>query len=118
MVNQEIGAHLGMQTAGFLAGLASLGVASSHTVHVGTGATQVADVALEIGHAGNLFHFAEDALLAPAHDKLALMGADGAECAAAETASVEAYTVANHLIGGDALALVLRMRQARIGQVV
>ncbi len=93
-------------------------VAPVHGVHVGTRAAQVADVALEVGHLRDGLHLAQDARLRPAGDELALVRRDGAEGTTAEAAAMQGDGVAYHLVGGDALAAILGMGQARVGQVV
>ena len=74
-------------------------------------------VAFEVGHLGDGLHLAQDALFASGGDELALMGGDGAEGASAEASAVEAHGELDHLVGWDALALVLGVGQTRVGQV-
>ena len=45
------------------------------------------------------------------------MGGDGAEGTAAETAAMDVDGVLDHVVGGDALALVLGMGLSRVRQV-
>ena len=117
VVGIQVGTHLGMDARRPLALLAQVEVGALHAVHVGAGSAQVAQVALEVGQLHDGLHFAQDALLATAHDELALMGGDGAEGASAEASAVDVDRVLDHVVGGDALALVLGMGQARVGQV-
>ena len=72
---------------------------------------------MKIGHTGNLLHLSEDALTGPTHDELALMGRDGAESAAAKTATMDGDRVTYHLICGDALVAIFGMRQSSVGQI-
>ena len=88
-----------------------------HAVHVGTGAAQVADIALEVLHLYHLLDFAQDGLLAARGNELALVGTDGAKGAAAKAAAVHAHRVTDHLIGRNAFALVAGVGQTRVGQV-
>ena len=63
-------------------------------------------------------HLAEDALLAATGNLLALMGADGAEGAAAETPPVGVDAPAYHIESGNGpTLLVLGMRQAQVWQI-
>ena len=115
VVGVQVGAHLGMDARRPLALLAQVEVGALHAIHVGTGAAQVAQVALEVGQLHDGLHFAQDALLATAHDELSLMGGDGTEGTSAETSAMDVDRVFDHVVGGDALALVLGMGQARVG---
>ena len=45
------------------------------------------------------------------------MGGDGAESTTAETAAMDIYAELDHLVGGNALALIFNMRYARVRQV-
>ena len=113
----EVGTDLGMDAGGALAVLAGLEIAPVHAVHIGRRTSEVAEVAFEPGHLNDLAHLAQDVLLRPAGDKLALVGGDGAEGAAAEAATMDVDAKLDHLEGGDGLALVLRVGIARVGQV-
>ena len=117
VVGVEVGTDLGMYAAGSLAPFAGGVVAAVHAVHVGRGSAEVAEVAFEVGHLDDLLHLAQYALLGAAGDELALMGGDGAEGAAAEAASVDVDRELDHVVGGDALAPVLGVGLARVGQV-
>ena len=118
MVGVEIGAHGGMDARGAAAALAEVLVLAAHHIHIGGGTAEVAEGAAEVGHLGYLAHLAQDALLGAAHDVLALMSGDGAEGAPAEASAVDGDGVAYHLVGGDALAAILGMGEACVGQVV
>ena len=117
VVGVEVGAYLGMYAAGAAAFLAGTEVASVHAIHVGTGATEVAEIAFEVGHLGDLLYLFQYALLRATGNELALMGRDGAEGAATETAAMDVDAVLNHVVGRNALALVLRVRLTRVRQV-
>ena len=52
---------------------------------------------------------------ATAYNEFALMGRDGAEGTTTKTSSVDVHRVLDHVVGGDALALVSRVRKARVG---
>ena len=97
--------------------MAEADVLSSHGIHVGTGASQVREVAFEAGHPGDGFHLAQNALLAPADDEFALVGTDGAEGTSSEASAVEVDRELDHVIGRYALALVLRVRQPGVWEV-
>ena len=118
VVGVQVGAYLRVDARGALALHAAVLVASLHTVHVGTGSSQVAQVAFEVGQLHHGLHFAQDALFGAADDELALVGRDGAEGTASETSTVDVDGELNHVVGRDAFALVLGVRQARVGQVV
>ena len=92
-------------------------LASVHAVHVGRGPSEVADGAVEVGHADHGFHFAHDAFLGSRADELPLMCADGAEGASSEASPMQTDGMAYHLVGRDAVAAVFGMRQTRIWQV-
>ena len=46
------------------------------------------------------------------------MGGDGAEGTATKAPTMDVYRVTDHVVGGDALAFVFRMRLTGVGQVV
>ena len=46
------------------------------------------------------------------------MGGDGAEGTATEAPTMDVHGVTDHVVGGDALAFVFRMRLTGVGQVV
>ena len=117
VVGVQVRADFRMHARGALAFPAEGLVRAVHGVHICRGASQVAQVSLEVGHLGNGFHFFQDALLAPAHDELALMCRDGAEGASSEAAAVEVYRKLNHIIRRDAFSFVFWVGQARVGQV-
>ena len=110
MVGIEIWANLWVDARWAFAALAHLCVASSHAVHVGGGASQIAKVSLEIGMLDHFFYFAQNAFFASADDKFSLVRADGTESASPEAPAVNVDGVFNHLVCGDALAFVFRMR--------
>jgi hypothetical protein len=117
VIGVEIGADVGVDARGALAYFAGALVAAGHAVHVGRGAAKVGEIALEVGHLDDLFHFAQDAFFRSTYDKFALMGRDGAEGTAAETALVQVDREFDHLVGRDALVFVFGMGQAGVGQV-
>ena len=117
MTGVEVRADLRMDAAGTSALLTGILVAPVHAVHVGRGSAEVGEVAFEVGHLDDLLHLFQDALLRAAGDELALMGGDGAEGTAAKTAAMDVDGVLDHVVGGDALALVFRMGLARVRQV-
>lgn len=117
-VGVEVGAYLGMDARRTRTLFASLMVAPMHAVHVGRGSAKVAQIALEIGHLCDEFHFFEDALLAPAHDEFALMGTDSTKGTASETSAVDVDRKLDHLVGRDALVLVFGVGQPGVGQIV
>ena len=117
VVGVEVGTDGGMDARGAPAALTCLEVAAAHAVHIGRGSAEVGEVAFEVGQLGHLPDLAEDALLGAAGDELALMGGDGAEGAPAEASAMDVDGVTYHLVGGYALVLVFRVRQARVGQV-
>jgi len=89
-----------------------------HLVHVGTGAANVADVALKTRHGDDLLDFFEDGRLGAARDKFPLVGRDRTKTAATETPTVGIDGELDHLKGRDVAALfVAGMRQARVRQV-
>ena len=117
MVAVQVGAHLRVNTRGATALAAGFQLAAVHAIHVGRRAAQVGQVAFETGHLLDLLYLPQDAGFRPIHDKLALVGRYGAEGAAAETPAVQVDGELDHLEGGDALATVLGVGQARVGQV-
>ena len=117
MVGIEVGAYLRMDTAGTLAAFAGIEVAPVHAVHVGRRASEVGEIALEVRHLDDLFHFLDDALLGATGDELPLMGRYGAEGTASEAASMDVHAVLDHVERRYALALVLRMWLSRIRKV-
>ena len=56
VVGIEVGAYLRMDTAGALALLAGIEVATVHTVHVGRRTSEIAEIAFEVRHLDNLLH--------------------------------------------------------------
>ena len=117
VVGVEVGTDLRMDATGPPALLAVALVASAHAVHIGRGTAEVGEVAFEVGHPDDLFHLFQDALLGAAGDELALVGGDGAEGTAAKAATMDVDGELDHLEGRDALALVLGVWLARVGQV-
>ena len=117
-IRVEVGTDLWIDARRSLAVLARFLVASAHAIHVGRRTAEIRDIAFKTVHGNDLTGFAEDALLGTAGDELALMGRDGAEGAAAETAAMEIDRELDHLVGRYCLALVFGMRQTRVGQVI
>ena len=72
---------------------------------------------MKIGHLYDFTHLAQYALLAAAHNELTLMGRYGAKSATTKTATMQAHTVFDHIVGWNAMAAILRVRQTRIGQI-
>ena len=117
MVYIEVGTDFGVDARGALALSADVEVATAHAIHIGRWAAQVGEIAFEVGHFDDLPHFAQDAFFRAAHDKLALVGGNGTERAASETASVHIDGELDHFVGRYLLALVLRMRQSGVREV-
>ena len=117
VVGVEVRTDLRLDATGSAAFLTGVLVAPRHTVHIGRGSTEVGEIALEVGHLHHLLHLAQDALLRAAGDELTLMGRDGAEGTAAETAAMDVDAVLDHVVGGDALALVFGMGLTCVRQV-
>ena len=115
VVGIEVGADFGMDAGGTLALLAAGLILALHAVHVGTRSTQIAQIAFEIGHLYDLLHFAENALLTPVDDKLALMSRDCTEGTSAKTSTVYIDREFDHVKSRDALALVLGVWQTGVG---
>ncbi len=88
-----------------------------HSVHVGRWAAQIAQVSFEIRHLDDFLHLLQNAFLASANHEFALVGRDGAERAAAETATMKVHGELDHLIRRNRFPFVFRMRQTRIRQV-
>lgn len=106
-----------MDAAGSLAFLTCLDVTSFHAVHIGRGTAEVREITFEVRHLHHLPDFPQDTLLGAAGNELTLMGGDGAEGTAAETATVDVHAVLDHLVGRNAFPLVFRMRLTGIGEV-
>ena len=117
MVGIQVRAYLRVDARRALAALAEGLVFSVHAVHVGRRSSQVTQVAFEVRHFRDGFYFLQDAFLASADDELSLMGRDGAEGAAAETAAVNVHRELDHLVRRNTFVLVFGMRQACVGQV-
>ena len=117
VVGVEVRTDLRLDATGTTAFLTGILVASRHAVHVGRGAAEVGEIAFEVGHLHDLFHLSENALLGTAGDKLTLMGGDGAEGTAAETAPMDVDGVFDHVVGRDTLAFVFGMGLTRVRQV-
>ena len=106
----EVGAHLRVEARRTAAFAAQLPVAAAHAVHVGRRSAYVRKVAFEPGRFHHTLHFGEDRPFAARIDKLALVGRNGAERTAAETAAVDVDRMFDHLPRRDvALARVTRM---------
>ena len=118
MVCVQVGTDGGMDARRTLTYLTGFLVLSSHAIHIGRGTAKVAQVTAEIIHLTNLVHFPQDAFLASAADELALVGTDGAESASAETTAMDVHGMFNHVVGGNAFALILGMGQTGERQVV
>ena len=88
-----------------------------HAVHIGRRSAQVAEIALESVHLHHLLHLAQNALLGATGNEFSLMGRNGAEGTASETAPMDIDTELNHVVGGNALVLIFQMGYAGIGQV-
>ncbi len=114
----QVGAHARVEARGAPAPGAERAVAAAHAVHVGRGAADVGEVALESGHAGHALHLGEDRPRAARLHELALVRRDGAERAAAEAAAVEIDRIFDHLPrrNGPA-ALVARMGRTLVGEI-
>ena len=117
VIGIEVRTDLRMDATGTAAFLAGVLVAARHAVHVCRGPAEVGEVALEVWHLDDLPDLAEDVLLRAAGDELALMGGDGAEGTASETAAMDVDAELDHLVGWDALALVFRMGLTGVGKV-
>ena len=117
MAGVEVRTYLRMDAAGALAVFTGLQVAAVHAVHIGRRASEVAQVALEVFHLYDLLHLAQDAFFRAAGNEFALVGRDGTEGTAAKASAVNVDAVLDHLVGRDALALILGMGQACVGQV-
>ena len=117
VVGIQVRTNLRMDTAGSLAFLTRLDVTSFHAVHIGRGTAEVREITFEVRHLHHLPDFPQDTLLGAAGNELTLMGGDGAEGTAAETATVDVHAVLDHLVGRNAFPLVFRMRLTGIGEV-
>jgi len=117
VIGVEVRTDLRMDTTGTTAFLTSIEVAAVHTIHIGRGSAEVGEVALEVGHRDHLTNLFHNTLFRSAGDKLALMGRDGAEGATAEASAMDVHRVLNHVVGRNALTLVLRVRLTSIRQV-
>ena len=62
VVGVQIFANGRMNARGTFAALAQAFVASLHAIHIGRRAAEVAEITFEVGHVGDLLHFAQDAL--------------------------------------------------------
>ena len=117
MVGVKIGARLRMEARGTEAFFAHGLVFATKRIHVSTRSAEVGDITLEIGHPSHLPDLTQNGILGPGSNKLALMSRDGTESTSAEASSVHTNRMANHLISGDSLALVTRMRQASVREI-
>ena len=117
VVGVEVFANGRVNAAGACALPAQAQVVASHAIHVGRRAAEVGEVALEVGHLGDLSDLAQYALLRSAHDELSLVGRNGAECAASEASAVKADGVAYHFVGRYAFAAILGVGHSCVGQV-
>ena len=64
VVGVEVLAHVGMDARGTFALVAKVEVFAVHGVHIGGGASEVTQIAFEVGQLGDGFDFLEDAFLA------------------------------------------------------
>ena len=117
VVGIEVRTNLRVYTRRALAHFAGFLILAVHSVHVGRRTAQIAQIALEIRHLDDFLHLLQNALLAAANHEFTLMGRNGAERTAAETATMKVHGELDHLVGRNGLALVFRMRQTRIRQV-
>lgn len=117
-IRVKVGTDLWVDARRPLAVLTGFLVAPTHAIHVGRRTTEIRDIAFEAIHGDDLTSLAEDARLRATGDELALMGRDGAEGTAAETATMEIDRELDHFVGRYRLALVFRMRQTRVGKVI
>lgn len=117
VVSVKVGAYLRVNAAGAAALRAKALVAALHAVHVGRRAAEVAQIALKVWQLADFPDLPDYAFLGTAADELSLMGRDGAEGTAAEASAVNVDRVLNHVVGGNALALVLGVWQSGVWQV-
>lgn len=117
VVDVEVRADCRMYARGPPAALAAFHVSSAHLIHICGGATEVGEVAMEIRHASDSFHFAQDARFTSAHDKFSLVRRNSAERTATETATVEVDREADHLECRDSFVTVFGVRKAGVWQV-
>ena len=114
----EVLAYIGMQATGSGTPLAQRHIHAMHAIHIRAGTTQIAQIAFPLGQILEDVNLAQDILLGARSDLLALVRRDGAEATSSEAPAVHTYREANHLIGRDMLALVLRVRMILEWQVV
>ena len=114
----EVGARLRVEARRAAALAAQFAVAAAHAVHVGRGGPDIGEIPLEPRHFRDFLHLGQYRTFAARVDELALMGRDGAERAASETAAVDVHRVFDHLPRRDvALARIARMRGPFVGEV-
>ena len=93
-------------------------VLAVHHIHVRRRSTEVGDDTVPVRQLAEPLYLAEDGSLGAGDDLLALMGGDGTESTTAETPAMHAHRPFNHVVGRDALVLVLGMRRVGERQVV
>ena len=94
------------------------GFRATHLVHVGGGATDVADDALEVGVGSQLSDLVQDRGFAAALDDAALVHRDRAKRAAAKTTTLDSDGKTDHFIGGYFGVAVTGMRHPRVRKFV
>ena len=118
VVAVQVLAHRGHRAAVAAALTAEVGILALHPPHVRRRPAEVRQHAVELRVLGDEVHLIEDRLLAARGYLLALVGADGAERAAAEAAAVRVHAPAYHLEGRYRPAfLVFGVRQPHVRQV-
>ena len=119
MIGDQIGAGLGGKALAVGAHAVLQLLLTGGVAKIGGGAAHVVDVALEVGHLGDLLGLGHHRLNAAGADGATLMEGQSAEIAGAEASAVVGHREAHLLDTGDtALLLVGGMVGAGVGQGV
>ena len=111
----HIVANTGKYATGSCAFFATAAIFSSHFVHIGAGASEVADRSGESRHLREQFHFSQDAFLGTAGDEFSLVRIDRAKTATAKTAAMRGDGKFDHFESGNGPAFfVAGMRCSHI----
>ena len=116
VVGVEVLADAGEDAGRLAAVTLDLRVLAGDAVHVGGRAAEVGDHAGEARHLVTHFlDLADDRVVGAVLDDAAFVLGDGAEGAATEAATHDVHRETDHLVGGDLLLAIGRVRHARVG---
>ena len=97
MIDLHIGTHRRPKARRPFTYTASRRFFTGHTIHIGRGAAQIAEIAFKVGHSDDFRDFPQNRLLRTGRNKFALMRRNRTKSATAETAPMQGYRKFYHL---------------------